>query len=175
MLPIPPSYFVLPTCTVPDMPRSKSMSISVASGPFYPEQTAKCVNAVDFWRAIPRTQTPASPTYMLVRDPIERFLSALNVYYLDLESAMAKLPVLACNDLHFVPQTTWQYTQAFSYAQEDAFCAATGLPALTVENASNVTPPTLTASQTAILQQVYASDIALLASLTPSSAAGASN
>lgn len=159
-------YFVLPNCWVARNLRVASMAIAQASlQTFYPAFANNCVLPVDYWRTMPLTTTPGSPTYILIRDPIARFLSALNVYEMDVGTGISRLPDLYQTDEHFMPQSGYNYTTAFQYeTQLPQFCAATGLPSLPLVNQSDVTQ-TLTPEQTAYVQQVYAGDIALHASL----------
>lgn len=167
-------YYVLPSCSIARNARVASQAIAQAAmQTFYPAFCIGLVTPADFWRMMPVTNQPVSPTYILLRDPVTRFLSALNVYEMDVATALNKLPILMQNDEHFIPQSSFSYTIAFQYeTQLAAFEAATGLT-LPVVNQSDVTQ-TLTSAQTMAIQQAYAADIALHTSIASASVSGSS-
>lgn len=129
---------------------------------YYPLFCKEIFTAVDYLNICPVTDTPANPIYMLVRDPIDRFLSAVAVLNMDVDIAIAGLGNgLELNE-HFIPQASYQVTKSFQYpAQIADFCTAIGVASLPTVNETLSPKSSLTIDQANALQAFYAADIAL--------------
>lgn len=153
-------YFLTPSCSIIRNPRVASMATAQAIvQTFYPKESLS--TPLDFYDAVPTSDEPEGKVYVLIRDPIERFISAVTVLELDLETAISGLGNgLELNE-HFAPQSNFIFDRAFQYpAQVADFCAAIGVDALPLVNESQ-NKPVLTDEQLAILQAFYADDMRL--------------
>jgi hypothetical protein len=79
------------------------------------------------WGAsVPQSFEPDMPVLLLVREPVERFISAMTMLKLDFETAMIS------EDPHFTPQVEWaksgQPTTCYRMADQlKQFCLAAGI------------------------------------------------
>lgn len=118
-----------------------------------------------FWRSVaPLTEEPDRRVLLPVRDPIERFRSAVAMLNMDVDAAIGALATTA--DPHFAPQTSYLRPETAVYQFPDAieaFCAEAGLfHPLPVVNRGRRAKPTLTAGQIRTLHEHYAEDFRLL-------------
>lgn len=129
---------------------------------FYPMFCSQLHSNAEFYWAAPISETPQGTIHMLVRDPVDRFLSACSLQGLDIATALAGLP---SQDMHFAPQSASSAGAAlYKYPDQiEAFCAATGLT-LTVNNATQ-NALTATDDQKSAIKNFYAADVALFEGL----------
>jgi hypothetical protein len=124
-------------------------------------------------RSLPMVGVPDGPAYAVIRDPIDRFLSAYNMGIaatkdMDLSQVVdwvvSQDPRMV--DLHFRPQATVigdvSEVTFFDFAKDlSPLAAALGLGSLPTLHVSDKTKPDLSSDDTAKLQAYYAGDIAL--------------
>lgn len=117
----------------------------------------------EIWLSLaPHTESPTKPTFLLVRDPIERFLSAVAMLQISLASAIEQLKH---PDIHMAPQSEYVTKNAHTYKFPGSlplFCAATQLPyPLPCLNRAIHPKPLLNASQRDTLSSFFSKDIQL--------------
>ena len=153
----------------------------------YPE--GQSADTVQIQMRVPYRTNPDRPVVLLVRDPIERFRSAMAQVGLDdVDAALTELAeetgsygmssglrkVKLVENVHFVPQnvssaviTAGQSLHTFAFPAEiDAAAEFLGLdlPLISINEAHGVKPD-LTEAQTAAVREFYAEDQALWESL----------
>lgn len=182
--------FILPTCYVGNIYKNASRSIAQAVAqnfvPNLPSGWSLANNPMierATWMYF-SPDLPIRPLRLLIRDPVLRFLSAMNqVGITDVAAAISGInggPTPAgysrsipfASDLHFQPQIFHAQTglPTFLYRFPDhlsQLCADAGIPGpLSNVNPSTVPAPTATAAQVAAIQQLYAEDLNLFNSIT---------
>lgn len=161
-------YFVLPNCSIVHNPRVAGMSIAQSvMKTFYPLFCSDEFSPADYLRICPKTDVPSAISLLLVRNPIDRFISSVVGAEIDVDIAVNGLGNGLELDLHFAPQSNFIATNSFSFdSGMVAFCTAAGLSyPLPIINKTRQEKPTLNDSQLAIVQEFYASDINLYNSL----------
>lgn len=119
---------------------------------------------------VPHTETPSKPTAALMREPIERLLSALAMNNTNVQETIESLKSgegwQATHPI-FMPQNLESIDKVFRFPeQEEDFCKETGLPyPLPKLNQSKNTKPELTEEQQEFFEEYYATDIKLYQSL----------
>lgn len=168
-------FYVFPTCCVARNPRVCSMAIAMSGMlTHYPLFCKDLRQPAEFWHIAPVTETPTGPILLLMRDPIDKFLSSVAAAEIDVKTAIDNLAV-GKGDSHFDPQAEFAAVATNIYKYPDQlqeFCKAAGLPfPLPVVNETIVDKAVLSADQLAAVQQHYAADIVAFNSI-PSVANG---
>ncbi|HEX4613843.1 MAG TPA: hypothetical protein VH092_37020 [Urbifossiella sp.] len=139
---------------------------------YYPDLFNRVIDADATWwhQLAPKTAAPDRPVYVLIRDPVERFRSAMTQYRLaDAGATLARLEAgdpLAL-DQHFAPQSpfarTGLETHTYRYPDElRRFAAATGLRwPLAQINLTRRPKPDLLPAQEERVRRYYAADVTL--------------
>jgi hypothetical protein len=161
-------YLILPNnIFIERNSRVASQAISMAvMQTFYPLFCKDLSSPAEYWHAAPVTDLPPEDgtILMLVRDPVDRFLSAVSVGEITVAEALDGLDKSnsITKDPHFEPQASDIATQIYKYPSElPEFCAAAGLPyPLSVVNES-AEKEALTKEQKAAVEKYYAADVAL--------------
>lgn len=126
------------------------------------------------WHGLcPGGRTPTNPVVLLVREPVDRFLSGVAYMNLDLDTAMDSLvngtpiqmrrrtmPII--RNIHFRPQVDlgWGDTHLFRFPTHiDQFVQFVGLDEFPVRNTTPQPKPTPSTEQLAAIREVYAADI----------------
>lgn len=157
-------YYILPKCSVIRNSRVASMATAQAiMQKFYPCEGLN--DARDFYNAVPVSDKSFGKVFVLIRDPIERFLSAVSCLEIDLDVAIKGLGNgLELNE-HFAPQNKFIFDRAYKFPEQiSEFCAAIGLAELPLVNESN-RKPVLTEEQLGFLQDFYVEDMRLYGSI----------
>lgn len=160
-------YFILPNnIYIARNLRVASMAIAQAvMQTYYPQFCKKLSTPLDYWEICPTMETPSGQVLLLLRDPVDRFLSAASMLELDTDSALANASGPDPNE-HFIPQTEFiaMATQIFNYpAEMEDFCTAAGLPyPLPLVNESVIPKAILDNKQLDKVQQIYANDTAAI-------------
>lgn len=118
-----------------------------------------------YYTMIEQTDAPEKPVLMLMRDPVERFLSACAMNNTTVDDAIAVMqeghPLFDKQSDYVTPDTT-----IFRYPDQiKEFCDAAGFAPLPVLNQSEYPKPKLTKKQKAAVEAYYADDISLWESL----------
>lgn len=166
-------FYILPNDVyIARNPRVASMAIAQAvMQTYYPLFTKNCLVPVDFYNICPITDTPKGTILLLVRDPVDRFLSALAGSEKDVNSAINDLTTakLGAND-HFAEQSQYAQvaTNIFKYPDSlPDFLKAAGLSSpLPIVNETTVVKATLTPAQLIKVQQFYSNDNTLFINTT---------
>lgn len=163
-------FYVLPNNVyIARNPRVASMAIAQAiMQTYYLLFTKNCLSPVDFWNICPTTETPTGTILLLVRDPIDKFLSAVAGAEINADDAIDNLDKGLGSNIHFDEQSKFASvaTNIYKYPEElPAFCKAAGLPfPLPFVNETTVDKAVLTPAQLIKLQQHYSTDEVLFAS-----------
>jgi hypothetical protein len=188
-------YFITPNYCVPLNAKCGSSSLCrriIAT--YYPDveqrlQTAHyppgfSADKIQPHRFVPDTSRPDRPVAMLVREPLDRFLSGVAYLNINLEAAIDSLVngsttqasrgnrqrnVRVSRNVHFAPQAEMPYGETHLFRFPDHLQDFASLLGIGPVPQLNVTPrpkPTVTAAQTAVILGHYAADVALYASIT---------
>ena len=145
----------------------------------YPE--GKGPDSIMWQSFAPKEKHPSKPTVALIRNPVDRFVSAMSqVNLMDVDAAiysmlngtdiqMAKGKLNISKNSHFRLQVKWLVPDTKLYRfpdhlQEAAIQLGMQIP-LPVVNAASRPKPTLTPQQQQIVEQYYAEDIVLYDSI----------
>ena len=139
----------------------------------------------NFWqRTVPNTSTPTKPVFMFVREPVQRFLSAMaQCNLIDIDAALAGYTgdtdlvnetgasISPASNFHFMPQLQYaqsgQQTKLYQFpGQITQFCSDVGMEILPLVNPARNPKPVPTDAQTASIQAAYAADVALYNSIS---------
>lgn len=160
-------YFITPNNCI--ALNSKVATNSIAKAivqTYYPDKVEMCIIESDYqWRSfIEQTDTPDKPVLMLLRDPIERFVSAVAMLNLDPAEVIKDIGSYEPN--YFQPQSLFlddhPDAKVFLFpSQIDEFCKAAGFPELPAINEAKNPKPELTKEQIEFLKEYYATDIKL--------------
>jgi hypothetical protein len=188
-------YFITPNYSLAFIPKSGCSTLSrCVIKAFQPTEESLIENA-DFpegknannsmWQTyVLREKYPSKPILAMIRDPVERFRSAVSQFKTnDVDSIINSLinntafdsggkrrkQIIASKNRHFMPQILWVdvNTKLYKFPEHINEAAAEigfilPLPQI---NAASYPKPTLTAEQTAVLEEYYAEDIALFESI----------
>jgi hypothetical protein len=175
-----PKFYALPNGTFwARVARNGSTSIEWAiKTVFHPEipATNPSDRTLPLWRwQIPWTLSPAGNVYMLVRDPVDRFLSAC--YYYRIPADIVDNVIASLNGSgpfatrwqqtrEFLPQSTWVFPGLTYHYYDFAngpqpLANAVGLGVLLQLNKSSQPKIILTDAQTGAVQTYYAADVTL--------------
>jgi hypothetical protein len=171
-----PQFYVLPHCYVAQSHKVASSALARAIVEVYhPELVARNallppgfepVDGMSFRNLAPLTEAPDKRVLLAVRDPVERFRSALGMLGWTVEETLAMLPTTV--DPHLARQVELtrhgQETVVYRYPLDlERLCADAGLPfPLRVVNAGRWPKPHLTARQRSRVEEHYAEDMELL-------------
>jgi hypothetical protein len=139
---------------------------------FYPENLVERAieSHFDYKGMVIITETPDNPTVALMREPIDRLLSALAMNNTDVDETIQSLKSgegwQATHPI-FAPQNLESIDKVFRFPEEEEqFCTETGLPYPLAElNQSKNPKPSLTKEQQKFFEEYYATDIKLYQSL----------
>lgn len=167
------NYYDLPHCCVARIHKNASTSLARATvKTFYPLLIQNRPEILPMeWQAIaPQTTTPDKPVFMLVRDPVDRVLSAgamLGIH--DIDELIERLRAEEfASDVHFISQYEYiwsgQQTKPFRLtSQMQEFCAATKLPyPLPFMNKGEHAKPRATLKQKVAIQEYYRDDYQMI-------------
>lgn len=118
----------------------------------------------------PQTETPDTPVMLLVRDPIDRFLSAMAMMpHLNVDDTILELRQYGplAKDPHFARQSDFSASKFYQFPDQiEQLCNDAGLPCpLPVINEGVNEKPQLSDSQRRALEGYYAADIKLFSSV----------
>lgn len=186
-----PKYFTTPTYDVAMNPKCGSSSICRRIiQVFYPELEAQILSAaypdnrgpddVQWHGMCPNTRIPTNPVVVIVRDPVDRFLSGIAYLNVTVEDAIDSLqtgslvrirrtmqPLL--ENVHFKPQhrlmsgATHLFRFADHFPQAHTFL---GLGTPLALNQTSSPKPSITAQQRSVIESIYADDILLYDQIT---------
>lgn len=195
-----PQFFNLPGLCIAYINKVGSASTAraiikaypAAINPMYPDYEAtitdplaqypigKNADNTQWQNMIPSTTAPTKPVFMLVRDPVQRFLSSMaRIQIEDIDGTITALnggtTVMNISGYNIMPDNNWHFykqvnftksgqpTKMYRFPDQLAqFCADTGLAMpFPLINAATNPKPTLTTAQTTALQAYYADDVAL--------------
>lgn len=172
-------------------PKVGSSSISIAVlETFHPDLYGKIVNGwypegitmeTMQWHGLcPGSRKPTHPVVLMVREPVDRFLSGVAYMQLDLAEAVDSLvngtdiqirrramPIQ--RNIHFRPQVDfgWGDTHLFRFPEHiNQFVSFVGLNGFPVRNTTPNPKPTPSAQQLESIRQAYAADIDLYDEVT---------
>jgi hypothetical protein len=188
-------YFITPNYSLAFIPKSGCSTLSRAViKAFQPEEEALITSAAypvgknadnSMWQGfVKREKYPSKPILALIRNPIERFRSAVSQFKTsDVDSIIDSLinntkfisngirnrEINVSTNQHFMRQILWVDVNTKLYKFPEHINEASAeigfiLP-LPQINAASYPKPTLTAEQTAVLEGYYAEDIALFNSI----------
>jgi hypothetical protein len=188
-------YFVTPNYSLAFIPKSGCSTLSrCVIKAFQPEEEALITGAAypngktadnSMWQSfVKREKYPSKPILAMIRDPIERFRSAVAQFKLSdvdyvIEALVNESTIVSntrrhreiniSKNQHFMPQILWVDVNTKLYKFPEHINEASAeigfmLP-LPQINAASYPKPTLTAEQTAVLEEYYAEDIALFESI----------
>lgn len=129
------------------------------------------VEELTYYTLTPQTDTPTKPVLMLVRDPMERFISAasMNHGHIDIEDALAGMgsePYERQVDYVKSAKEAGQEIKLFKFPTHlKAFCKAAGFTGLDILNRATAEPKILTPEQEDLVRVFYADDIELFNSI----------
>ncbi len=167
-------YFLTPTHAVACNYRAGTTALAKAIvTTFYPDILAGVNDALPeeerfadphvYKVVCPSTEAPELPVLMLVREPVDRFLSMLSLTGQTVESALSDDELMAGE--HFGPQSAFECDKAFRFPDQiEAFCAEAGLPVLEVANEGGEKPD-ITGAERDLIESRYAADVKLYLSL----------
>jgi len=190
------SYFITPNYSVAFIPKSGCSTISRAVIKAFQTEEELLITSASYpvgknpdnsmWQGfVKREKYPSKPILAMIRNPIERFRSAMAQFHaLDVNTVIDSLingskfvsgtvrarEINARTNAHFKPQILWvdASTKLYKFPEhvnEAAVEIGFILP-LPQINAAHFTKPTLNEQQTAILEAYYAEDIVLFNSIT---------
>lgn len=152
-------FYILPHCCIARNYKVASLSIAKAVvETYYPHLIESVNTALPSWQddmiwqsLAPQTETPLAPVLLLMRDPVERFLSACAMLGLSVDEG------LESDDIHFSPQYTDCVTDIYRFPDGiHSFCRHAVLPDLPVINRGNIKPPL---TQREKIESRYADDM----------------
>lgn len=167
-------YFVAPThCLAANHRAGTTALAKVVVTTFYPEllagvndalPAAERFNDPHVYKALcPTTEEPERQVLVLVREPVERFLSMLSLLGMGVGEALADEELMAGD--HFAPQAAFECDKAFRFPDQIAeFCAEAGLPGLELVNEGGPKPE-ITDAERGLVEARYADDVKLYRSL----------
>lgn len=188
-------YFITPNYCVPLNAKCGSSSLCRRIiAVYYPEIESKLQRAhyppgfnadkIQPHRFVPDMASPDRPVAMLVREPLDRFLSGVAYLRLDLDAAIDSLlngtPVPGSRgnrqrgihvnrNVHFAKQSKMPYGETHLFRFPDHIQAIAALLGLGPVPHLNITPrpkPQVTDAQRAAILNYYAADVALYESIT---------
>jgi hypothetical protein len=133
---------------------------------------------------VPSTKTPDRPVLMLVRSPLDRFLSGVAYLELDLDAAIRSLTtgervpgnrghrkggIRTDTNIHFIPQATMPYGETHLFRFPDHLEEAVAALGMTLPRRMNVTPrpkASATEQQRQAILAHYAADVEMYDSIT---------
>jgi len=188
-------YFITPNYCVPLNAKCASNSLCrriIAA--HYPEVESKLqkahyppgldANKIQLHRFLPDTSRPDRPVAMLVREPLDRFLSGVAYLNINLEAAIDSLvngthaqasrgsrqrSIRVSKNVHFAPQSEMPYGETHLFRFPDHLQDLAALLEIGLVPKLNITPrpkPAVTPDQAAVILGHYAADVALYASIT---------
>ncbi len=144
-------YFILPNCCVAKIHKAGSTSLAEAIGDtFYPNKPKEDM--------VPWLEKPDRPVKILMRDPIERFISAITMFNSTVEYALENL----LENIHFIPQSKYLTVGAeiYNFPEDiENFCKHTGLPSIPHLRLSTKIKAKITSAQRKKILNYYASDV----------------
>jgi hypothetical protein len=183
-------YFITPTYSVSLNPKTASSSIarriiqvyhpnvetSITTAA-YPE--GKNPDNINWHGFCPSEKTPSKPVALLVRNPVERFLSGVAYLNLDIDDAInslanntpvkfkrKELPILTNVHFDFQHLKTWGESHVFKLEEHlNDFVDFLQLGFLPTFNQTNRPKPVITEQQKNIIESVYAEDISFYNSI----------
>lgn len=154
-------YYITPTHCIAQNHKVASSSIAAAiAEKFYPDIFASVFMMPVLYRfLIPTTETPDKPVAILIREPIERFKTAVATVGCTVDEAFERM-----DDEHFIRQSNYvnKDTTVYLFPHDIAkFCADVGLDKIPYINVAQNEMPELTDEQLAKAQEYYKLDIEL--------------
>jgi hypothetical protein len=189
-------YFITPNYSIAFIPKSGCSTLSRAVIKAFQPNDNTLIESASYpegkgpdnsmWQGFAQKERyPSKPILAMIRDPIERFRSAVAQFKtsdvqsvidslvgdVDFQSGGRRLrKIKAAKNQHFKPQILWVdvNTKLYKFPEHlnEAAAEIGFILPLPQINAASYPKPTLTAEQTAILEQYYAEDIALFNSIT---------
>jgi hypothetical protein len=190
------TYFITPNYSVAFIPKSGCSTISRAVIKAFQTEEELLITTASYpvgknsdnsmWQGfVKREKYPSKPILAMIRNPLERFRSAMAQFHtVDVNAVIDSLingskfvsgtvkarEINASINLHFKPQILWVDVNTKLYKFPEHINEASAeigfiLP-LPQINAASYPKPTLTAEQTAVLEGYYAEDIALFNSIS---------
>ena len=190
------SYFITPNYSVAFIPKSGCSTISRAVIKAFQTDEELLITTASYpvgknadnsmWQGfVKRERYPSKPILAMIRNPLERFRSAIAQFHaVDVNAVIDSLingskfvsgtararEINAGTNAHFKPQILWVDANTKLYKFPDHINEAAveigfNLP-LPQINVASFTKPTLDEQQTAILESYYAEDIVLFNSIT---------
>jgi hypothetical protein len=189
-------YFITPNYCVPLNAKCGSSSLCrriIAT--YYPDTEQKLQNAhypagfdadkIQPHQFLPETHRPDRPVAMLVREPLDRFLSGVAYLNIDLDAAIDSLingtattaskgngrnrSIRVKNNIHFSPQSEMPYGETHLFRFPDhiqEMADLIGIGSVPHLNATPVSKPTPSEEQRAAILAHYSADVSLYESIT---------
>ena len=183
-------YFITPNYSVALNPKTASSSIARRIIQVYYPQIENSIVTAAYpegknadslrWHGFcPSEKTPSKPVALLVRNPLDRFLSGVAYLNIDINSAIDSLvnntpvhfrkktlPILTNVHFEFQHLKTWGESHVFKYEEHlSDFVTLLGLGSLPITNQTERAKPEITEEQRSIIETVYAEDIAFYNSI----------
>ncbi len=155
-------YFILPdgTC-IARIHRAASRAIAKAIAmAFYPDLIPQAPDDNIWLSCCPQTEHPKGRIIALIREPVERFISAASMPGMNISEIISGLKDGTLNDPHFWRQSDYQASKIYTFPKIQAFCKDAGFPELETIADSNP-KPLLAPEQAAFVQNYYATDVSL--------------
>lgn len=154
-------YYITPTHCIAQNHKVASSSVAAAiAEKFYPDIfSSVTLMPVQYRFLIPTTEKPDKPVAILIREPIERFKTAVATVGCTVDEAFERM-----NDVHFVPQSSYVNKDSTVYLfprDIDKFCADVGLDKIPYLNEAQNEMPELTDDQLVKVKEYYKHDIEL--------------
>lgn len=157
----PLMFWDLPNLQIASNRRVASTSVVVAIQKVFPPITPPPFNELPHWVSV-----ATKIVHLLVRDPLERFLSAVSANsHVTADERIQQLP---SEHPHFLCQSSYAQGKVILYRfpeQLDEFAKTCGLPQLSWENRTDGEKPTLTATQAFKVRELYREDYQLIDSI----------
>jgi hypothetical protein len=190
------SYFITPNYSVAFIPKSGCSTISRAVIKAFQTEEELLITTASYpvgknadnsmWQGfVKREKYPSKSILAMIRNPIERFRSAISQFHaVDVNAVIDSLingskfvsgtargrEINASTNAHFKPQILWVDANTKLYKFPDHINEAAVEIGFTLPlpqiNVASFTKPTLDEQQTAILESYYAEDIVLFNSIT---------
>lgn len=188
-------YFITPNYCVPLNAKCASSSICrriIAT--YYPEIESKLqqahyppgwdANKIQLHQFLPDTSRPDRPVAMLMREPLDRFLSGVAYFNINLEAAIDSLvndtktqvsrgsrqrSICVGTNIHFAHQSMMPYGETHLFRFPDHlpdFALLLGIGPMPQLNITPRAKPAVTPDQAAVILEHYADDVALYNSIT---------
>lgn len=183
-------YFITPTYSVSLNPKTASSSIARRIiQVYYPEIENRIITAsypegktpsnLRWHGFCPSEKVPSKPVALLVRNPVDRFLSGVAYLNIDINNALdsllnntpikfrqRELPILTNIHFEFQHLKTWGESHVFKLEEHlQEFVSFLGLESLPVSNQTELPKPIITEQQKNIIESVYAEDISFYNSI----------